>query len=632
MDDTDVFGPVLYAYPFARGIAEGYLEDYRVLVVGVRDHDARALLADRDREWVESPGGPPLQTVVAQAALARARQMHQMRRVLTFHNRVEQAAEFARTLPGVVRRLNGPAAAAPHANHVHGGMGHRARRRILDRLRTPPGDWTVISSSRCLGEGVDVPAVDGILFAHPKESAVDIVQAVGRALRPHPDTLGISTIIVPIVVPDEDGEIGEIDPREYATMWRVIRALRAHDEPLGVALNTQRSHLSVDNPGLPGKITVVLPDGTSQDVLDQITLLLVRQTTSVWWEGYSAARAFRDQHGHLDVPQRHVHDGFSLGTWISNARAARRKGWMPAARTEALDKIGMIWSARDAAFEELLAYARAYHAAHGHLSVPHHHITTDGYPLGMRIAVQRRNHSKGDMPAARTEALEALGMLWNAKEARQQELTNAARAYHAAHGHLRVPQTYVDPHGFPLGSTLHTWRKRRTNPDASQSVIDMLSALGMVWNLRDAAWDDGLAACARFREKHGHLRVPKGYVDAGGFKLGDFIAHQRALVNGSKKAEHRPPETKQQRRAALDALGMVWQVQRRGRSATEEEIAALRALPQRHGGQMTEAIARLVDNGVTGTSIAHGLGVHPSAVSARIARWRKERPADPGDA
>lgn len=72
MDDTSLFGPVLYSYPFSRGIAEGYLEDYRLFIVGMRAAEARALLSDPAHHYVEGPGAPDLQTLVAQAALVRA--------------------------------------------------------------------------------------------------------------------------------------------------------------------------------------------------------------------------------------------------------------------------------------------------------------------------------------------------------------------------------------------------------------------------------------------------------------------------------------------------------------------------------------------------------------------------------
>ncbi|WP_406011722.1 Helicase associated domain protein [Streptomyces sp. NBC_00984] len=336
--------PVLYDYPFGRGIAEGYLTDYRLYVVGIRESEARALFTDPDREYVEGPGAPSLQTLVAQAALIRAAQHHGVRRAVTFHHRVADAAEFARTLPAAVRRL-APRLPVPDTAHVHGGMDHGLRDKIFGSLRNPhPGTWSTISNARCLGEGTDIPAIDAVLFAHPKTSGVDIVRAVGRALRPHLDAPGESTETVPITVPEEDGEIGDLDAGAYTTLWQIVRALRAHDEPLGIALDTSRAHLhSTDDPSLPAKITVELPAGTADRLLAQVRLLMVRQVTSPWWEGYGHATTYREQHDDLDIPADHVTDnGHRLGQWIRNARHHLRRGWMSADRITALDRLGMI--------------------------------------------------------------------------------------------------------------------------------------------------------------------------------------------------------------------------------------------------------------------------------------------------
>lgn len=140
MDDATVFGPVLYTYPFGRGIAEGYLEDYRLYVVGIRESEARALLTDKTREYVEGPGAPSLQTLVAQAALVRAAQKFGVRRVVSFHARVAHAAEFSRSLPGLSRRL-APDLPVPLSLVIHGEMSPKLREKVLDDLRVPPAAW-----------------------------------------------------------------------------------------------------------------------------------------------------------------------------------------------------------------------------------------------------------------------------------------------------------------------------------------------------------------------------------------------------------------------------------------------------------------------------------------------------------
>ncbi|MGV9310403.1 helicase associated domain-containing protein [Nonomuraea sp. NPDC003727] len=87
--------------------------------------------------------------------------------------------------------------------------------------------------------------------------------------------------------------------------------------------------------------------------------------------------------------------------------------------------------------------------------------------------------------------------------------------------------------------------------------IVALDQLGLVWDPRLARWERELAAARRFREEHGHLSVTDHYIDATGYRLGDFIAHQRAKRRGSKQGGLIEEEI-----AALDELGMVWEVKR----------------------------------------------------------------------
>ncbi|MFJ4887830.1 Helicase associated domain protein [Streptomyces sp. NPDC088731] len=556
MDDTEVFGPVLGRYSFAQGIAEGYLEDYRIAVIGIPDSQARKLLADERVEYVEGLGAPSLQTVVAQAALGRAREQYGIRRVLTFHPRVEAAAEFSRALAGTLARVAPAGQEGLYAGHVHGEMDHRIRNRTLGRLRHTDSGWAVISSARCLSEGVDLPAVDAILFAHPKRSAVDITQAVGRALRRDPQMPGPSTIIVPLVVPDEDGEIGDLEPGDYETLWQVVRALRAHDEALGITLDSHRAKDSVHNPQLPEKITFILPPGTSQDFLARMKLLLVRQTTSPWWEGYHEAARYHEERGHLLVPAEHrTSTGFRLGGWIAQRRYEFRRGLLGADRAAKLDAIGMVWDPAADAFAENLDEATAFRAQHGHLRIASSHVTESGVSLGRWLNKQRFLHSRGKLAPEREAALEALGITWvvNLVEEAWTAGLDAARAYHRKHGHLNAPRSHRTADGHRLGDWLNTQRTKRRKGELPPERTAALNALGMAWDPDDARWQQNYTAALAYHAIHGHLRVPHAYTTPDGTRLGSWVLHQRQLRSGVKKGG-----ISAERVEALDALDMHW--------------------------------------------------------------------------
>ena len=107
------------------------------------------------------------------------------------------------------------------------------------------GNRSILSNARCLSEGVDVPTLDGVAFIDPKKSEVDIVQAVGRAIRKvrNQDEQKKGTIVLPIVI--EDGKQVEdvIEGDAFEPIWLVLKALRAHDEVLGEILDSFRTKL-----------------------------------------------------------------------------------------------------------------------------------------------------------------------------------------------------------------------------------------------------------------------------------------------------------------------------------------------------------------------------------------------------
>lgn len=516
----ELFGPVLYRYPFARGIAEGYLKDYRLVVLGISDAEARALLADTASDYVD--GEIALRTVVAQAALAHARNTYGTERAITFHPRVQQAADFARTLPATIARL--PAAKQPagmvHATHISGAMDTAEREGIMARLAQPPaGGWTVVSNAQCLTEGVDVPAVDTIVFTHPSRSAAKVTQAVGRAMRRSRHTASIATIIVPVIVPDTTAEVDdELDAGDFEALFEVVRALRAHDDVFGAELDRERANLSLrtagrkgaEGPGaqegeesdLPKRITFHLPEGTSDRILHQLRLLTVRNSTSSWWEGYADAVAFHKEHGHLNVPENQLGaSGRQLTAWIATLRRHRRKGWVPQDRIDAMDRIGMEWEPLDARRQQLLSDARAYQQKHGNIDVPDSHVTPEGRLLGSQFKALRTAYREGRLHQPLVRALDELGMRWDPQAAKKQELLDACDRYLQRFGNLEVPVKYVDTEGYRLGPALSyvrsvaqgTVKDREGNArtlDADQRTE--LERRGVVLDFRVTALDQDL--------------------------------------------------------------------------------------------------------------------------------------------
>jgi hypothetical protein len=134
-----------------------------------------------------------------------------------------------------------------------------------------------------------------------------------------------------------------------------------------------------------------------------------------------------------------------------------------------------------------------------------------------------------------------------------------ARAHHAEHGHLRVPQDFVTACGYRLG----VWIASRRRDHALDRMPDdrraELEAIGMLWRAGNHAdqWALGLASAQAWHQAHGHLNVPARYVDANGFLLGAWLCTRR------QDRRRGIPTLTAAKQDALEAIGMVWRVVRR---------------------------------------------------------------------
>jgi superfamily II DNA or RNA helicase len=567
MDDEKLFGPVAYRYPFRRAIDDGWLKDYRIVVAAVTSRQVAELLAAED-DLAEDD--VPVRLAAAQAALAMAAAQFGLRRCVAFLPRIALARQFAGRLPATLallpehRRPAGPLS----AGYVHGGMTALQRDIALGHLRRPPeGGWAVVANARCLGEGVDVPEIDSVLFGSPKESVTDIVQAVGRALRRHGDTR-TATVIVPALVPDE-GEDGEPDAGRYEHVLNVIRAMCAHDADLAEALGAARAARAA-NPGgpvrLPAQVTVIGPPGILQATLDALRIHVLDKTASSWWDGYGHARAYHQEHGNLDVSHAYVTaDGYPLGTWLSAQRARRNDGTLTAERIRLLNALGMIWDLLEAAWMSAYRELRAFGDAHGHLEVPLDYVTADGTRLSEWQNTQRDTARTGKMTPARQALLEAAGFTLEPKKARwSRRYEQLADAITRFGGPGKLPPGL--PEATWMEGQLHAHHRGRLDDDK----IVLLEQLGITVRRPDP-WDAAYRDLKAFKDEHGHVRVPYGYTGASGINLSLWKTDQRGRRRGRL--------TKDQEQL-LDEVGFDWDP---GEDAWQARYAEAAAWKAEHG-------------------------------------------------
>lgn len=227
MDDDEIYGSIIDQLSFKEALEQNppILSDYKVVTNIVTRAEIEYLISNN--KLVKSDGGDwslegDAQTLASLITLNKLISERQIKHVVSFHSSIPRARQF-KELNTAVSQTNG-ALKEVAAFHVSGkdGIGHRAAE--LERFLA--AEPSLITNARCLTEGVDVPAIDAVLFADPKQSVVDIVQAAGRALRRFQGK-EFGYIIVPIVV--DEINVDQLDAA-FGQIISVISALGMSDE------------------------------------------------------------------------------------------------------------------------------------------------------------------------------------------------------------------------------------------------------------------------------------------------------------------------------------------------------------------------------------------------------------------
>ncbi len=256
MDDPALYGETLYTRNFGWAVQNNLLTDYKVIVLAVDEasvgRSVKGILSDDGNELDLDDA---TRMVGCYKALTKADFKPEvagdtgvMRRALMFAKSIKASKLIRDQFPAVARqwRESLPAEQAVElapletaVQHVDGTMQANEKNEHLAWLKADAGEnmCRILTNARCLTEGVDVPALDAIMFMHPRKSQIDVVQAVGRVMRRAPGKK-LGYVILPIgVPPGVTPEQALNDNERYKIVWEILNALRSHDERLDAEIN-----------------------------------------------------------------------------------------------------------------------------------------------------------------------------------------------------------------------------------------------------------------------------------------------------------------------------------------------------------------------------------------------------------
>ena len=174
---------------FKEAIDLGILVDYKIIAVGINNEEINKYI--QERKFINPNSNESIDDIANNFALQKIMDKYKSGHALTFHSKVKYARQFSERNAKIYTNNDF------YSNYVSGKQQTSERNLILNKFSKT--SKAIISNARCLTEGVDIPAIDVVYFCDPKNSKVDILQAVGRALRKDSNNIAkIGLIVVPI--------------------------------------------------------------------------------------------------------------------------------------------------------------------------------------------------------------------------------------------------------------------------------------------------------------------------------------------------------------------------------------------------------------------------------------------------
>jgi predicted helicase len=290
MDSEKDYGKRFFHLSFKQAIKQRIITDYKVLTITVSDRRIRELIDEnrilnlnsRDLDEAEA------QSIAAGIALKRVYRKRKTNHAISFHRSI-RAAERFRAQQDALNRVRD---VGPKTTNLHISSKKTAGQRS-DLLREfVYHKRALMTNARCLTEGVDVPATDCVMFADPKQSRIDIVQAAGRAVRRY-ERKEIGYIVVPLVVPEKMDFEEFAETTAFKRVAQTITALSTQDERIADEFRAiEQGRVSS---GMIVDIDGDIPAGMKMKLSDFAEAISTRIWESVGranWRKFEDARAF----------------------------------------------------------------------------------------------------------------------------------------------------------------------------------------------------------------------------------------------------------------------------------------------------------------------------------------------------
>ena len=504
MDVPEVYGPVAHRISFSEAAKLDIISDYKVVVSIVTSEMVTQELLRRGTVLVDGEEIKAAQ-VANQIALRSAIEQYNVRKIFSFHSRIAAAESFTSARPEGIRQH------LPEFScfFVNGAMPAAHRDKLLREFAST--DRAIMSNARCLTEGVDLPAVDMVGFFSPKRSLVDIVQATGRAMRRAP-AKDFGYVLVPLYVEQTRGETVEeaVSRSNFDEVWRVLQSLKEHDDLLAQIIADMRIERGrtggYDDSRFRERVEVLGPTVSLESLRRSITSACIDTLGESWFERYGELVAYKEQHGHCDVPKRSVGKLKKLANWVVQQRVSRNDGTLAREKIDLLDRLGFKWSPYGHRWRENYLALREYKERVGNCHVPQN--WAENKVLARWVQEQRMRRKRNQLSAERIALLNEIGFDWTCDIFSWEQRFGQLCEFKKRFGHTRVHARW--PENPKLGGWVVAQRCKRRRGRLSEEQEQKLTSIGFEWKVGGSpeSWERMFDELVNFKAVEGHFNVP----------------------------------------------------------------------------------------------------------------------------
>ena len=305
MDNLQLYGDPFEVLSFKSALEykPPILSDYQIVTMNVYRSEIAKLI---DKNLFVRPDkgnwNEDIEAHMLAAAIAFRKMIDekQIKHAISFHNTIERAEAFKEMQDNLTSQF--PEFKQLFTYHIKGLTPTAIREEKIDNfISTKP---SLITNARCLTEGIDIPQIDCVLFADPRNSKIDIIQTVGRALRPYKGKK-YGYVIVPVII-DNIAASDQQKVNAYDEIFTILRALAANDDRIIEYFQTISQGRKLDRKGSPIKMEIPLGLKISaEDFINSIEMRYWSRLAKLSWRSFIEARTFIRKLKLRNMPEWH---------------------------------------------------------------------------------------------------------------------------------------------------------------------------------------------------------------------------------------------------------------------------------------------------------------------------------------